>query len=69
MDRQSVALAPGVPTAAHMLGPLTHYLAGRSPDALVLASDGADAARSSRDTTLIMYSLSHLGLNLTGAGR
>jgi DNA-binding winged helix-turn-helix (wHTH) protein/tetratricopeptide (TPR) repeat protein len=69
MDRQTLVLAPGVPTATHMLGPLTLYLAGRSPEALVLASDGADAARSSRDTTLIMYSLSHLGLNLTGTGR
>jgi DNA-binding winged helix-turn-helix (wHTH) protein/tetratricopeptide (TPR) repeat protein len=68
-DRQVLTLAPGVPTATHMLGPLTLYLAGRSPEALMLASDGADAARSSRDTTLIMYSLSHLGLNLTGAGR
>ena len=69
MDRRALALAPGVTTATHMLGPLTLYLAGRSPEALVLAADGADAAQSSRDTTLIMYSLSHLGLNLTGAGR
>ena len=69
MDRRALALAPGVTTATHMLGPLTFYLAGRSPEALVLGADGADAARSSRDTTLIMYSLSHFGLNLTGAGR
>jgi DNA-binding winged helix-turn-helix (wHTH) protein/tetratricopeptide (TPR) repeat protein len=69
MDRQTLVLAPGVTTATHMLGPLTLYLVGRSPEALALASDGAEAARSSRDTTLIMYSLSHFGLNLTGAGR
>ncbi len=68
-DRQVLTLAPGVTTATHMLGPLSLYLAGRSPEALVIASDGADAARSSRDTTLIMYSLSHFGLNLMGSGR
>ena len=69
MDRRGLALAPGVTTATHMLGSLTLYLVGRSSEALVLASDGTDAARSSRDTTLIMYSLSHFGLNLTGTGR
>jgi tetratricopeptide (TPR) repeat protein len=69
MDRKGLALAPRVTTATHMLGPLTLYLAGRSAEALALASDGANAAKSSRDTTLIMYSLSHLGLNLTGSGR
>jgi tetratricopeptide (TPR) repeat protein len=68
-DRQVLTIAPGVTTATHMLGPLTLYLAGRAPEALVLASDGADAARSSRDTTLIMYSLSHFGLSLLGVGR
>ena len=69
MDRRALAIAPGVRTATHMLGPLTLYLAGRSPEALVLAADGAASAQASRDTTLIMYSLSHLGLSLTGAGR
>jgi tetratricopeptide (TPR) repeat protein len=69
MDRQSIVLAPGVTTATHMLGTLTLYLAGRSAEALPLASDGAQAARTSRDSTLIMYSLSHLGLNLMGVGR
>lgn len=69
MDRRTMMLAPGVTTATHWLGPLTLYLAGRSPEALSLAFDGAYAARSSRDTTLIMYSLAHLGLNLTGVGR
>jgi tetratricopeptide (TPR) repeat protein len=69
LDRKGLALAPRVTTATHMLGPLTLYLAGRSLEALSLASDGANAAKSSRDTTLIMYSLSHLGLNLTGSGR
>ena len=69
MDRRAIALAPGVITAAHMMGPLTLYLAGRSSEGLALACEGADAARSSRDTMFIMYSLSHLGLNLTAAGR
>jgi len=55
-------------TAAHMMGPLTLYLAGRSSEGLALAWETADAARSSRDSMFIMYSLSHLGLNLTAAG-
>ena len=69
MDRRALAIAPGVTTATHMLGPLTLYLAGRSPEALVLAARRCASAQASRDTTLIMYSLSHLGLSLTGAGR
>src|SRR5258706_8992257 len=55
--------------AAHPMGPLTLYLAGRSTDALTFAAVAADSAKSSRDTTSIMYSLTHLGLNLTAAGR
>src|SRR5439155_12816193 len=50
-------------------GPLTLYLAGRSTEALTLAAAAADSARSSRDTTFIMYSLTHLGLHLTAVGR
>jgi DNA-binding winged helix-turn-helix (wHTH) protein/tetratricopeptide (TPR) repeat protein len=69
MDRRAMSRAPGVTTAAHMMGPLTLYLAGRSTEALASAAAAADAARSTRDTTFIMYSLTHLGLNLTAAGR
>ena len=69
MDRRATSRAPGVMTAAHMMGPLTLYLAGRSTEALALAAVAADSARSSRDTTFIMYSLSHFGLNLAAAGR
>jgi hypothetical protein len=38
-----------------MMGPPTLYLAGRSSQALALARETADAARSSRDTMFIMY--------------
>jgi DNA-binding winged helix-turn-helix (wHTH) protein/tetratricopeptide (TPR) repeat protein len=69
IDRRSMSRAPGVVTAAHTMGPLTLYLAGRSPEALALAAVAADSARSSRDTTFIMYSLTHLGLNLAAVGR
>lgn len=69
MDRRSMSRAPGVVTAAHIMGPLTLYLAGQSTQALALATASADFARSSRDTTFIMYSLAHLGLNLAAAGR
>jgi tetratricopeptide (TPR) repeat protein len=69
MDRRAMSRAPGVTTAAHMMGPLTLYLAGRSTEALASAAAAADAARSTRDTTFIMYSLTHLGLNLAATGR
>ena len=69
MDRRAMSRAPGVMTAAHTMGPLTLYLAGRSTEALTLAAVAADSARSSRDTTFIMYSLTHLGLNLAAVGR
>jgi len=69
LDRRSMARAPGEMTAAHMMGPLTLYLAGRSTQALAQAAAATDAARSSRDTTYTMYVLSHLGLNLTATGR
>jgi len=69
MDRRSMSRAPNVMTAAHIMGPLTLYLAGRSTQALGLAAASAESARSSRDTTFIMYSLPHLGLNLAAAGR
>jgi tetratricopeptide (TPR) repeat protein len=69
MDRRAMSMAPGVMTAAHTMGPLTLYLAGRSTEALTLAAAAADSARSSRDTTFIMYSLTHFGLNLAAVGR
>jgi tetratricopeptide (TPR) repeat protein len=69
MDRRSMARAPHTTTAAHIMGPLTLYLAGRSIDAISLAAGAADSARSSRDTTFMMYSLTHLGLNLAAVGR
>jgi len=69
MDRTALARAPGVATAAHMLGPLTLYLAGRSTEAIPLAIEAADAARSSGDTTFMMYALTHVGLNMSATGR
>ncbi len=69
MDRDALARAPGVATAAHMLGPLTLYLAGRSAEGIPLAIEAADAARSSGDTTFTMYALTHVGLNMCAAGR
>jgi DNA-binding winged helix-turn-helix (wHTH) protein/tetratricopeptide (TPR) repeat protein len=69
LDRRAITRAPGVVTAAHMLGPLTLYLAGRSEEAIPLALEAADAARSSGDTTFTMYALTHLGLNMCAAGR
>src|SRR5207245_33632 len=59
MDRRAMSRAPGVMTAAHTMRPLTLYLAGRSTEALALAATASDSARSSRDTTFIMSSLTH----------
>jgi DNA-binding winged helix-turn-helix (wHTH) protein/tetratricopeptide (TPR) repeat protein len=69
MDRRAMSRAPGVVTAAHMLGPLTLYLAGRAAEAIPLAIDAAAAARTSGDTTFVMYAIAHLGLNMSAAGR
>jgi DNA-binding winged helix-turn-helix (wHTH) protein/tetratricopeptide (TPR) repeat protein len=55
MDRRSLVMAPGIMTAADMMGPLTLYLAGRSREALTQAAAAAERARSSRDTTFVMY--------------
>src|SRR5262249_40078738 len=69
MDRRAVSRAPAVPTAVHMLGPLTLYLAGRSTEAVPLTVEAAAAARSSGDTSFIMYALSHEGLIMSATGR
>jgi DNA-binding winged helix-turn-helix (wHTH) protein/tetratricopeptide (TPR) repeat protein len=69
MDRTAMARAPGVATATHMLGPLTLYLAGRPTEGIALAVEAAATARSSGDTTFIMYALTHVGLNMSAAGR
>ena len=47
MDRRAMSRAPGVMTAAHTMGPLTLYLAGRSTEALALAATASDSARAS----------------------
>jgi tetratricopeptide (TPR) repeat protein len=69
MDRAAMSRAPGMATAASMIGPLTLYLAGRSNEAIQLSVEAADAARASGDTTFIMYALTHVGLNMAAVGR
>ncbi len=69
MDRRAMARAPGIATATYMLGPLSLYLAGRSTEAIPLAVEAAETARSSGDTTFMMYALTHLGLNMAAVGR
>jgi tetratricopeptide (TPR) repeat protein len=69
MDRQARSRAPGTVTAAHMIGPLTLYLAGRSHEAIPIAVEAAQIARSSGDITFVMYALTHAGLNLAATGR
>ena len=68
-DREAMTRGPSIPVVTHMFGPLTLYLAGRLPEAVALANQAADAARSSRDTPYVMYSLSHLGMSLTACGK
>jgi hypothetical protein len=49
--------------------PLTFYLAGLATEGIALGARAAERARSSRDTAVAMYALTHIGLNLGSAGR
>jgi tetratricopeptide (TPR) repeat protein len=56
-------------TEVHPIGLLSHYLAGRSTEAIGLGAHAVEIARSSRDTGFTMYSLPHFGLILGSVGR
>ena len=69
LDLRAIARARGRRTVAHAFAPLSFYLAGRAGEAVTLATEAADMARSSRDATFTMYALSHFGLILGNVGR
>jgi tetratricopeptide (TPR) repeat protein len=69
LDRSAMAKGKGIKEVALVNGVLTLYLAGETGEALALATQVAEFARSSRDAGSIMYSLTHCGLSLGAAGR
>jgi tetratricopeptide (TPR) repeat protein len=69
IEGASIARAGKAATISHAYGPLSLYLAGRSSEGVALGTAGLEIARSARDTTLLMMSFPHLGLNLGASGR
>ena len=70
-ERKAIARGGGPEKAevAFAFGPLTLYLAGRTSEAVALATQAAQGLRLSSNTGLMMWGLPHLGLSLGGAGR
>ncbi len=69
LDATAIARAGKAATVSHLQGPLTLYLAGRATEGVALGLPAVEIARSSRDATLVMFSLPHLGLSLGSVGR
>ena len=69
MDSAAIARAAGASTFAHAMQPLSLYLTSRTTEGVTVALQAAEMARDSHDTAFTMNALSHLGLNLGGAGR
>jgi tetratricopeptide (TPR) repeat protein len=69
LDRAAMARGKGVKGVALMHAPLSLYLAGQLDEAVAQAAQAAEIARSSHDTAFVMFSLTHFGLSLGGAGR
>src|SRR6266576_1343157 len=69
VDRRALA-APGVSTTgALVFSPLTLYLAGELPSALALARKVLDGARTSGESSALIYALTHYGLALAANGQ
>jgi len=69
VDRRALA-TPGVSTTgALVFSPLTLYLAGELPSALELARKVLDGARSSGESSALIYALTHYGLALAANGQ
>jgi predicted Ser/Thr protein kinase len=69
IDATAIAWAGKAAMVSHVQGPLTLYLAGRAAEGVALGVPALEVARSSRDATLVMFSLPHLGLSLGSVGR
>ena len=68
-DREALARAGGIRSFGLARVPLTLYWAGRVRDAVDSAVQAVERARTSDDPAFLLYSLQHLGLSLSGAGR
>jgi predicted ATPase/DNA-binding winged helix-turn-helix (wHTH) protein len=69
VDRKAFA-TPGVTTTGALVySPLTLYLAGELPGALKLARKVLDEARSSGESSALIYALTHYGLALAANGQ
>jgi DNA-binding winged helix-turn-helix (wHTH) protein/tetratricopeptide (TPR) repeat protein len=69
VDRRAFALRGAAITGALVLAPLTLYLAGKLPGALQLASNVLEGARSSGESSPLIYALTHYGLALAANGQ
>ena len=69
VDRKAFRFTGGAATGALVHAPLTLYLAGRLPDALVMAERALADAQRKGESSAILYALSHYGLALAGSGR
>ena len=71
MEVEHRALAmPGVAIKGVLVfAPLTLYLAGKLPKALELGRKAVDGARSSRESSALIYALTHYGLALAAKGQ
>jgi tetratricopeptide (TPR) repeat protein len=69
VDRRAFAI-PGVTTTGSLVySPLTLYLAGELPSALALARKVLDGARTSGESSALIYALTHYGLALAANGQ
>jgi DNA-binding winged helix-turn-helix (wHTH) protein/tetratricopeptide (TPR) repeat protein len=69
VDRRALAM-PGVCiTGALVYSPLTLYMAGELPSALQLSRKILDRARSSGESSALIYALTHCGLALAASGQ
>lgn len=69
LDRRALARSDGLRSFGRARMPLTLYWAGLTTEAVEQGSQAVRYARESRDPAFLMYSLQHVGLALSGAGR
>lgn len=69
MDRRAFALPGVITTGALVHAPLTLYMAGKLPSALQLARKVVDGARTSGESSALIYALTHYGLALAANGQ
>jgi tetratricopeptide (TPR) repeat protein len=68
-DRRALARVGGIRSFGLARAPLSLYWAGRTKEAVEKAAEAVEHARTSEDPAFLLYSLQHLGLSLSGAGR